>query len=81
MFLSQLDRNGKPQRACTPPSHHAIRASEALWQTLTKPLGHQIDSDGSILELGVCRNCGSTLARQPDPTTAAMLQLAIGGEL
>lgn len=78
MHLSQKDRYGKSQRECTAKAHDVIRASEALFRTLTTPCGYQ-EIEGGFLELGVCRNCGSTLARQPDTTTACMLELATGG--
>lgn len=79
MFLSQPDRDGKPQHTCTARSHEIVRSSQTLFETLTNPLGHQDAGDGSYLEIGQCRNCGTTLARKPDPDKAALLEAAFGG--
>jgi len=90
MHLSQPDRNGKVQRACTPQSHEAIKQSEALFLTLTTPCGYQDCRDGrdhsddpndvgaQVLELGTCRNCGSTIARVMSTFQVTMWELAIG---
>jgi hypothetical protein len=79
MFLYQPDHNSKPQRACTSEDHAAIKASAALFATLTTPCGYQADGAGGLLKLGSCRNCGSTIARDLDATQRAMIDLAIGG--
>ena len=80
MHLSQRDAEGKPQRACTPQSHDVIRASEALFRTLTTPAGYQDIRDvaGGVLELGLCRNCGTTIARKMTEEQITMWELAIG---
>ena len=87
MHLSQLDREGKPQRACTPESHAAIKKSLALFRTLTSALGYQYcragddkpddpEDDGArVLELGLCRNCGSTLARVLTPGEVTLWEI------
>lgn len=85
MHLSQVSPEGKPQRACTPESHTAIKASEALFRTLTTPCGYQDcrahdpeDIFAEVLELGTCRNCGSTIARVMTAEQVTMWELAIG---
>ncbi len=90
MHLSQLDRDGKPQRACTPQSHEAIKRSVALFRTLTSPCGFQDcragddkpddpkDAGAQVLELGTCRNCGSTIARAMTDDEVTMWELAAG---
>ena len=92
MLLPQPDREGKPQRACTPQSHAAISKSEALFRTLTIPVGYQDcrspgdadrpkDSDqvADVLELGTCRNCGSTIARELTHFEIVLRDLGLGG--
>ena len=88
MHLSQPGRDGKPQRACTPASHEAIKKSEALFRTLTTPCGYQDcragddkpeqDAGAQVLELGTCRNCGSTIARVLSEMQVTMWELGIG---
>jgi hypothetical protein len=92
MLLPQPDREGKPQRACTPASHAAIKKSEALFRTLTIPNGYQdcrspgdaarpqnSDQVADVLELGTCRNCGSTLARELGHFEIVLHDLNLGG--
>jgi hypothetical protein len=90
MLLPQPDREGKPQRACTPQSHEAISKSEALFRTLTIPNGYQDfrsvlvdaqnDNQGEdVLELGACHNCGSTIARQLGHFEIVLRDLDLGG--
>ena len=85
MLLPQPDREGKPQRACTPQSHEAITKSEALFRTLTVPIGYQDfrelgNAQGEdVLELGACRNCGSTIARELGHFEIVLRDLGLGG--
>ena len=78
MHLSQPALEGKPQRACTPAIHRSITENEALFHSLTTPGGFQSDGDGGQLELGTCRNCGSTIARQVSEAQLTLKNLGLG---
>ena len=80
MDLSHPDHESKERRACTAESHVAISANETLFKARTSPCGYQDfrDVGEGVLELGICRNCSSTLARRMTEMQITMWSLAIG---
>ena len=80
MHLSHPALAGKPQRACTPQGHASISASGALFATLTTPAGYQDSRSvgAGVLEIGICRNCGSSISRKLTDDQQTMWELGIG---
>jgi hypothetical protein len=83
MLLPALQPDGKPQRGpCTIATHLEIKRHPHLFATLTTPCGYEDHrpTTGVVLEVGLCRNCGSPISRKLTGNDLLAFCLATGGD-